>query len=228
MDSKDSFLENQKAIKYIIDNIKNGSLIVGSKIPSERDLAERIGIGRSSTREAISILRGMGLIESYHGSGNYIANNTESSIKQIVDIMIALGSISQRELLEYRTLISRTIGVLLIKNGMDPEDEHRLHRIIEAMRNASDEEFCKLDREFHLGLINATKNRLFITVMEPIGELYLDMIVNVIMDSTDEDRVRRIPLHENIFNSIRNKDLAEFEKCIREHYEYVESKLKWS
>ena len=63
-------MEYQKAINHIVQMVKDGQLIVGSKIPSERDLSESLGIGRNSTREAISILRGMGLVESRHGSGN--------------------------------------------------------------------------------------------------------------------------------------------------------------
>ena len=56
-------MEYQKVIDYIFQMIKDRKLIVGSKIPSERDIAEQLGIGRNSTREAISIMRVMGLVK---------------------------------------------------------------------------------------------------------------------------------------------------------------------
>ena len=62
MTKNSTTMEYQKAIDYIFQMIKDGKLIVGSKIPSERDIAEMLGIGRNSIREAISILRRMGLI----------------------------------------------------------------------------------------------------------------------------------------------------------------------
>ena len=92
-------MEYQKAIDYIFQMIKDGKLIVGSKIPSERDIAEMLGIGRNSIREAISILRGMGLIESVHGSGNYIAKDSGRTIWHIVSVMLALGSISMKDIM---------------------------------------------------------------------------------------------------------------------------------
>lgn len=62
---KQTTQEYEKAIAYIIDRIKEGSLQLGSKLPPERRIAEELGIGRNSIREAISILHGMGLIDGY-------------------------------------------------------------------------------------------------------------------------------------------------------------------
>lgn len=226
MVKNDNQQENQKAINYIVENIKAGKLIVGSKIPSERDLAEEIGIGRSSTREAISILRGMGLVESRHGSGNYISNNTDKSIKQVVEIMLSLGSISQTDVVGYRRVISAAIGMILIQQGLSDEFDRKIQNILQAMECMDDEEFARLDREFHLTLIQATENTLFITVMEPIGEIYLDMVYPVIMSSDDDDRNTRLPLHRNIYESIRAKDLEAFSEAMQAHYDFVDRKIK--
>ena len=57
--SNNSISEYQKAIDHLHQMALDGQLIVGSKIPSERKLAQEIGISRNSTREAISILRGV-------------------------------------------------------------------------------------------------------------------------------------------------------------------------
>lgn len=217
--------EYQKIINHIVTCIDEGKLFEGSKLPSERELTDELGVSRNSTREAISLLRGMGLVESRVGSGNYIVNKTDGSIKSMVNIMLKLGSITTKELIDYRRFISRAVGTELIENGMNPEDEKKLEKIVEAMKGVSDEEFCKLDREFHLTLLNSTRNTLFMTVMEPIGELYLDIIVHVIMASTPTDRANRVVMHANILKSIQNKDFRACTQAMKVHYDFVESKF---
>lgn len=225
MKKEERLQDYNKIINFIIEEIDNGKLIEGSRLPSERELTEMLETSRNSTREAISILRGMGLVESRLGSGNYIVNNSEKTVKYMVDVMLKMGSITTKEIIDYRRFISRAVGTELAENGISQEYEEQLERIIESMRDASDEEFCRWDREFHLTLINATENKLFMTVMEPIGELYLDIIVDVIMTSTDIDRKTRVPMHENILRSIQSKDIEACIRSMQAHYDYVESKF---
>ena len=71
-------LEYEKAINYIYGLMKDGTLREGSRLPAERTISEEVGIGRNSTREALSILQGMGLIESVRGSGNYVTKKRVS------------------------------------------------------------------------------------------------------------------------------------------------------
>ena len=130
MKKNSTTMEYQKAIEYIFQMIKEGRLIVGSKIPSERDIAETLGIGRNSTREAISILRGMGLIESMHGSGNYISKDTGRSILSIVSVMLALGSISMKDIVEFRRVMARAIIDLIFLHGLAEEDQKYIEKIV--------------------------------------------------------------------------------------------------
>ena len=99
---KQTTQEYEKAIAYIIDRIKEGSLQLGSKLPPERRIAEELGIGRNSIREAISILHGMGLIERVQGSGNYVSKHVGESIRQSLTVMLALGTITKEEIFEFR------------------------------------------------------------------------------------------------------------------------------
>ena len=67
----------------------------------------------------------MGIIDSKPGSGNYVTDNSEKTIKQIVEVMLAIGSISTKELLDYRNTISRAVGSDLISYGISKKDEKR-------------------------------------------------------------------------------------------------------
>lgn len=213
--------ENQKAVQYIFEMIKCGKLVEGSRLPAERVLAEEIGIARSSTREAINMLAGMGLVESRQGSGTYVTNNAAESIKQMVDVMITLGQLTNKEFVDYRRVISMAVGMALIENGMPDSYRTRFESILCKMKEASGQAFVELDREFHLNLIRATENVLFLMVMEPIGEIYLDKTLEVVRGFSREELDSIIPTHENIYRSIIEKDKELFGKSIREHYKRI-------
>lgn len=218
-------MEYQKAIDYIFQMIKEGNLIVGSKIPSERDISETLVIGRNSTREAISILRGMGLIESIHGSGNYIAKDSGRTICHIVSAMLALGSISLKDILEFRRVMERSVTELLFKNGLADEDKEQLEKVIEKMKSASGKKLVMLDQEFHITLIRATKNPLFIIVMEAIAEVYHESVSKVMGESDEETTMEFLMFHKKIYKSIVEKDEEACLKYIKDHYDLAESKL---
>ncbi|MGH2346605.1 MAG: FadR/GntR family transcriptional regulator, partial [Chloroflexota bacterium] len=55
--------------------IESGQLKAGDKLPTERGLAEQLGVSRSSVREALSALEVLGVIHSRQGLGNFIAEN---------------------------------------------------------------------------------------------------------------------------------------------------------
>ena len=106
--------EYEKAIQYIYSLMQDGTLQNGSKLPTERTIAETLGIGRNSTREALSILHGMGMIERVQGSGNYISKNAGESIRQMLMMMLALGSITKSEVCEFRCIMEKSVCSMLI------------------------------------------------------------------------------------------------------------------
>lgn len=73
--------ENQSKSKVFIETVNDLKGIIqeegikpGGKLPSERMLAERLGVGRSSVREALRSMELLGLIQTKHGGGTYLAD----------------------------------------------------------------------------------------------------------------------------------------------------------
>ena len=64
----------QSVIDWISDNIDNGNLRPGSKIPSENELCEKFDLSRQTVRKAIALLADEGLLDSRRGSGTYVAD----------------------------------------------------------------------------------------------------------------------------------------------------------
>ena len=180
MNQKKISQEYEKAIQYIYELMKSGELTIGSRLPTERALAETLGIGRNSTREALSIMHGMGLIERRQGSGNYISENVGQSIKQIILMMIALKTITKREVCEFRRMMEKSVCNAVIHTGLTKEQQERLESMVNQMSMVTGENLVDTDKAFHEELIADTGNNLWITLMEAVVEVYREWIDYVI------------------------------------------------
>ena len=67
-------------VQRILDMIKDGSLGVGDRLPGQRELANQLGIGRSSLREAIRHLEVLGILETRTGLGTYVISSQSKTI----------------------------------------------------------------------------------------------------------------------------------------------------
>ena len=72
--------EYQKVIDYLCDEIREGRIRQGDRLPTERVLSEQLQISRNSTREALRSMDYMGIIESVQGSGNYYTGNVSKRL----------------------------------------------------------------------------------------------------------------------------------------------------
>ncbi|MGB5746958.1 MAG: GntR family transcriptional regulator, partial [Desulfobacterales bacterium] len=76
-------------LHMITDNILAGNLKPGDKLPTEFELAESLGVGRNSVREAIKILHSMGVIEVKMGAGTFITRSMNGSILEPLILSLA-------------------------------------------------------------------------------------------------------------------------------------------
>ncbi len=69
--------------------ILSGELPAGDRLPNERELAESLGVNRSSVREALKRLEFLELIEVRHGQGSFVRALSESSALQVIEALLA-------------------------------------------------------------------------------------------------------------------------------------------
>ena len=115
--------ESQRAYVRVIDYIKQeirvGNLRIGSRLPSERALAEQLNVGRNSVREALRILEIMGTTVSTQGAGHFIAGNFESSLVETMSIMFLLKELSFQQVSQLRYAIEKHAFALAVENATD-------------------------------------------------------------------------------------------------------------
>lgn len=218
MESEQITSEYEKAIQYIDRLIQQGDLQVGSKLPTERAIAEELGIGRNSTREALSILHGMGMIERVQGSGNYISRDAGSSIHRILRMMLALGTITGQEIAEFRCMMEKAVSLDLLDRGLSEEQQIYFEEILQGMETASTEEFLELDKTFHAQLICATGNPLLILLLQSVSELYQEQIARVLQHMDDAGRRELLTQHRAIYDHLTQKDKEAMLEAIDRHY----------
>ncbi|MFI5803271.1 FadR/GntR family transcriptional regulator [Streptomyces sp. NPDC051561] len=159
-----------RAIEAIKAMITSGRLTAGQRLPTERDLAARLGISRSSMREAIRALTVLGILESRHGSGVYVTN------LEAVDLLDTFGVVAEIspkprlvEFLEVRRILESSAAALAAAR-IDETQLAELATQLEAMNRTEDaEEFLAADMAFHRTITQAAGNEALAAIVEGLS-----------------------------------------------------------
>ena len=120
----------------IADAILDGVFAPGSTLPPERDLAEQLGVNRTSLRQGLARLQQMGLIEARQGSGNLVRDPEGLTHPAVVEALVRkLGPEFLVELLEIRAALGPAIGRLAAERHT-PEDAEALRAALAAVQEA--------------------------------------------------------------------------------------------
>ena len=162
--------ERANLIGRLLPFIAHRRLEPGDRLPSERELAERFGVGRGAVREALAVLETLRIVERRPNSGIYLRRvERQGSIEAIVlqaELGIPLTEAEVREVVELRRILEIQ-AVRLAAERRQAGDIQRLDEIlnrtdevIAASGNPADE-----DAAFHLAIVEATGNHVFLRVV---------------------------------------------------------------
>lgn len=137
----------------LIRAIRDGQLPVGSKLPSEGELAQRFGVSRPVIREALGSLRVLGLTVSYTGKGTFVVSTD-------VKLPLTIGDVSSEDLTEVRLFLEVPAARLAATRRCDDDlrelkESHQLFA-----KSTSPEERVREDVRFHLAVAQASGNAL--------------------------------------------------------------------
>ncbi|WP_062233865.1 FadR/GntR family transcriptional regulator [Fictibacillus sp. FJAT-27399] len=118
--SEKVYVEIIKKIKTIIEE---DNLQAGDKLPSERELTDRLHVGRSSVREALRSLELLGLIETRRGEGTFIKPATGHRLVEVLASFILHDKKAKQDLLETKSIIIRDCIELAVQRINDADVE---------------------------------------------------------------------------------------------------------
>jgi GntR family transcriptional repressor for pyruvate dehydrogenase complex len=153
----------------------------GSKIPSENELAETMGVSRVSLREGLQMLVTLGLLETRHGEGTFVREFTGDAYLNELFPLLALGKAGLLHVLEYRRVMEKGTAAIVAEKATD-EIVRGLEACYETMEKCKGDvtAFAIADLDFHLFLAKATGNPLIIKVTDIIRSVLTVSMENVV------------------------------------------------
>jgi GntR family transcriptional repressor for pyruvate dehydrogenase complex len=209
------------------DFITEGRLKVGDKLPSTKELSEQFGVGRSTTREALSALKAMGLIEIRQGGGCRVISSAPQEVELPELASLRLNRETVLELLEARESLEVS-NAAIAAGKRSEEDLARLGNLIEEMgRTIGDEaEGERLDLQFHLTLANATHNSIMVRLFESIMghiETAIHDIRRVELYASTAVAGRLYEEHQAIYHAIVEQNAKLAGERMQQHLQHIES-----
>lgn len=215
--------EYEKAIAYIRSLIIDKEITIGSRIPSERKIAETLAISRNSTREALKRLENMGLIESQQGRGNFLSGNITQSFSNAIEMMLILQQTDASDICQFRRSIEKTVYDMAYKKREDNPYFAQLEDLFDAYARAGLDRQIELDEEIHYLLVRATGNKLLITMMDSIAGVYHQWVDMVLRHASPETMKELHAAHAAMYRSIMEEEPERGIAAIDRHYDIIEN-----
>lgn len=218
----------QQVIGQIQDMILSGKLKNGDKLMSERELSEKMGVSRTSIREALRVLETMGIIESRQGEGNFICNKIEASLIQPISMMFTLNNGNYNDIMELRSMIELEAVKLAAVRGTE-EEFNELKMISQKLTD--NDKICNkddIDKEIHYKIICMSKNFLIKSLYIISANLLENFIVNSrhkILEYYHEEEMLNTQ-HKKICDSIIARDVENAYKYMKEHLELIKDTIE--
>lgn len=229
MPQKDDLLKSQSpaglAEEYIIKCIWNNQFPPGSDLPSERTLAEKIGITRTTLREALQRMARDGWLNIQHGKPTKVNNVWETSGLNILEVLIRLDGTRIPALIS-NVLSARTnISSIYIRKAFKIAPKESL-AIFEQLENLEDTAaaYTQFDYDLFRKLAFASGNPIYGLILNSLKGLYER--VGLFYFSNPRGRDLAKWFYRQLFEICRNGEINKVQACIRQYGK--ESGIIWS
>lgn len=219
--------ETPRAWRTVLDSLEadlfSGSLTPGDRLPGERELATRMGVGRSSVREALRVLEAMGVVRTAVGSGPssgaMIVAAPAGGLGALLRLQAATQAFAFADIVRTRLVLEGSVASELA--GRDGADLAEAEALLAAMarEDLSREEFLVLDQSFHHALAEASGNAVIATVMAGLRtaiDAYITAGARTILD-WEPTAARLRDEHAGLLDAIRSHDPDEAARLVTDH-----------
>ncbi len=220
----------QSVVRQIELLILRGILRPGERLPSERELSDRLGVSRPSLREAIAELQERGLLSTKAGAGIFISQSLASTFPPPLIELFSIHEEAVFDYIDFRSDMEGLAAERAAKLGSDT-DLRLIDTIFQKMetahtkRNADDE--AALDAEFHLAIIEASHNIVMLHMMRSMFGLLREGVFynRQVMFKQRTTRSALLDQHRAINSALQARDPAAARKAVERHLDYVRTDL---
>jgi GntR family transcriptional regulator, transcriptional repressor for pyruvate dehydrogenase complex len=198
---------SDEVVKQIKEMIFNGELISGDQLPTERALAERLGVSRVPVREALFSLQNSGLLSVKRGMGGgiFVSEPTLDPFGEFFALMLHLGKASVHDLTEARLFIEPNVAKIAAERASDDDlkkIEGTIRQYEEAVNRKAERRFA--DMSFHITLAEASKNIAMVLIIRALMLLLYKTVRDLKLTMNDRSQV--IIAHKDIFEAVKAHD----------------------
>lgn len=208
--------------------ILDGSLAPEQMIPSERQLASRLGVSRAIVREALHELQGRGVIETRHGKGSFVSHMVpEPTDNSPLMQMFMEHSRTLYDLFEVRQELEGKAAYLAAERATE-KDQYQITKAFEAMEKADPLTNADLDHAFHRAIVNACHNPVLIHVLNSLKDLMLNSVQASVANLSHRDAFKRQidKHHRQIYHSVISRQAKWAQKAAMAHVAHVSEALR--
>jgi GntR family transcriptional repressor for pyruvate dehydrogenase complex len=214
-------LDTPPAYAAVVDRVRRavalGVLVPGDRLPSERALADGLGVSRVTVREALRVLQGEGLLVTKRGSGGTTVSPTVTSLG-------AAGDYEQRvgEVFELRLAVETMAARLAAERGV-PQDVQWLDTCQAALESSRDvHAFRRADSQFHLAVARMSGNSMLSQVIEDVRAAVFSRLDRHDFAVIYESSIRG---HAAVIEAIKERDPIAASAAMAAHIEQARAEV---
>lgn len=213
--------------------ILEGSLKAGDRMPSERQLAGRLGVSRPLIREAFKALQGRGVIKTVHGKGSFV-----TGAMQLSEGETALGKMYSQnpamlyDLLEVRAVLEGQAAHLAATRATE-KDLYFISKAFKAMNAAIPQThnrvfIAELDHAFHRSIYEASHNPVLIHTLQNLMQLMLDSVMVSVDNLYHRANAKSCidDYHRLIYNAIMDRKPQSAEHAAMDHVRDIGTRIR--
>lgn len=159
---------------HIQEMIASHEVEPGTRLPTERELAQQMDVNRTTIHQAVGLLQERGLVEMKVGSGIYVIDMPPSVVADSIQRYFTFGNCSFQDLVTLRCILEPEMAALAARSAT-AEDLDLLNQTIQKLDDAYDRgdetAFALFEIDFHEGIAAATHNELIIAISKGLHNL---------------------------------------------------------
>ena len=210
---------SDEIVAQLTDLIARNVLKPGDRLPPERELCKRFGVGRSSLREALRSLAVMGVLDGRVGEGTFVCDNSQY-LEKALQWGFALDGKKIQDLAETRMMLESQ-NAQLAAGRATSEDLAAITAALEGMKRALDiwERFLECDLQFHLLVAQATHNSLLYNLLETTRSHLQAWIEGSLSEPTLAGHRAKLSLgeHDRILVALKARDADGARRAMGDH-----------
>jgi len=223
---------SEEIVEYIKKLIVEGELKALERLPSERELAERFGVGRPTVREAIRTLELMGLLKVHSGQKGTVIQDPElatymESVVEQMSWLVQIERTTLRQLLEVRDSLERGIAISASQRATNDQMD-QMKEIISGMKRSTKDvdTYIKKGIEFHSVMAEATQNPIFSIIWTGFSDLIFNYYHKLLKGFSKKTLKDLYAANLDVYEAILTKDPEKINIAMDNHIG-TERKILW-